>query len=119
MRISDWSSDVCSSDLSPQHSSAQSGRSRISVGPEPSGLNPSGGIICGADTTGAGNASARPNGMRRIDSRPTMGADRKSVVEGKMVSVRLDLGGRRILNTKNLRPSIVNHLEFHQQHQNT
>src|SRR3546814_20536493 len=28
-------------------------------------------------------------------------ADRKSVVEGKSVSVRVDLGGRRIINKKN------------------
>src|SRR3546814_16137488 len=31
--------------------------------------------------------------------------DRKSVVQGKRVSVRVDLGGRRIINTKNLKNS--------------
>src|SRR3546814_13629178 len=30
--------------------------------------------------------------------------DRKSVVSGKSVSVRVDLGGRRIIKTKNLEP---------------
>src|SRR3546814_12597193 len=32
---------------------------------------------------------------------PLCAADRKSVVEGKRVSVRLDLGGRRIIKKKN------------------
>src|SRR3546814_11717445 len=32
-----------------------------------------------------------------------VGSDRRSVVEGKSVSVRLDLGGRRIINKKILK----------------
>src|SRR3546814_20310472 len=70
MRISDWSSDVCSSDLP------------FFVGP-----------------------------VRRVRGalphptcQPAVGwcaGDRKSVVEGKSVSVRVDLGGRRIIKKKN------------------
>src|SRR3546814_20371080 len=82
MRISDWSSDVCSSDLVPATRRAQCGsgsarrrlraRVRRPACPRPSGAR-------------AGRASA-PHGRRR---------DRKSVVEGKSVSARVDLGGRR------------------------
>src|SRR3546814_16830449 len=39
---------------------------------------------------------------------PIIHADRKSVVQGKSVSVSVDLGGRRILNKEN---SLLNRLE--------
>src|SRR3546814_17147016 len=90
MRISDWSSDVCSSDLLPplrvaglleaargalaQLSDAEMLVTRLEAYPE-------------RDTAFA---------MARATSR-----DRKSVVEGKGVSVRVDLGGRRIIKKKN------------------
>src|SRR3546814_15767776 len=48
-----------------------------------------------ATTTGA--ASARPT---RATSTAFSCRDRKSVVEGKSVSVRVDLGGRRIIKKK-------------------
>src|SRR3546814_11965696 len=35
------------------------------------------------------------------EARPMVQLDRKSVVSGKSVSVRVDLGGRRIMKTKN------------------
>src|SRR3546814_17231852 len=47
---------------------------------------------------GAG-ASRHPHG-RGADCRRGLSRDRKSVVSGKGVSVRFDLGGRRILKTK-------------------
>src|SRR3546814_17348790 len=89
MRISDWSSDVCSSDLryygevTLRESFARSMNSvavRLTqkVGPK----------------TVA--ATARRLGITS-ELRPT---DRKSVVSGKSGSVRVDLGGRRIINKK-------------------
>src|SRR3546814_19764414 len=71
VRISDWSSDVCSSDLSASSS--------------------------------ARRHSAMPT-CRRPWSRPTTkpnSSERKSVVEGKSVSVRVDLVGRRIIKSTN------------------
>src|SRR3546814_18271630 len=76
MRISDWSSDVCSSDL--RASGLLEGRvARVPEGRRrgPADLHP-------------GLAGGEP------------GADRKSVVSGTSVSVRVDLGGRRIIKTK-------------------
>src|SRR3546814_8566353 len=66
MRISDWSSDVCSSDLL-EHPV-----------PDPA--------LC-------------PAAEAPVHILPV--ADRKSVVSGKSVSVRVDLGGRRIIKKKN------------------
>src|SRR3546814_14254001 len=82
MRISDWSSDVCSSDLA-----------------------------CAGGLGGIEQDVVEPAAMYRVDhfvviaytagqgARAELG-DRKSVVEGKSVSVRVDLGGRRILTQK-------------------
>src|SRR3546814_17383890 len=70
MRISDWSSDVCSSDLIASRAAA---RCRDAAG---------------------GNAAGR-GWCSTIQ-----GIDRKSVVKGKSVSVRVDLGGRRIIKKK-------------------
>src|SRR3546814_11560634 len=83
MRISDWSSDVCSSDLRrPPRSASQSCsrnvRAKLSGPPETA-----------AATAGRGSKGAS-----------AAMADRKSVVEGKSVSVRVDLGGRRIFKKK-------------------
>src|SRR3546814_16398491 len=83
MRISDWSSDVCSSDLGHQrHPGRRSRRTQARHG----GRRP------------------RPLPDRRYRARrrriPRIAADRKSVVEGKSVSVRVDLGGRRIIKKK-------------------
>src|SRR3546814_20288328 len=93
MRISDWSSDVCSSDLAarrllPLRRGAVLGR-RLRAGalfalplldlPQDSGRR----RVC--DQSGG-------------EGRHT---DRKSVGEGKSVSVRVDLGGRRKLKKKN------------------
>src|SRR3546814_17396088 len=71
MRISDWSSDVCSSDL---HGGIDPAIESIR---EIIGLNPVG----------------------HLDNL-LVGEDRKSVVKGKSVSVRVDLGGRGIITKK-------------------
>src|SRR3546814_10571239 len=73
MRISDWSSDVCSSDLTIR---ARSG---------PFDMDPA--------------AKDRIESIGDIDL-DSIKRDRKSVVEGKSVSVRVDLGGRRIIKKK-------------------
>src|SRR3546814_13069081 len=103
MRISDWSSDVCSSDLAHQQVGV------VAVG-----------VLVRDEAVAGGFAE-----NRRIGDAPYLGArhfqhvvpaavevqrihlpgaqgleDRKSVVSGKSVSVRVDLGGRRILNKK-------------------
>src|SRR3546814_16800684 len=79
MRISDWSSDVCSSDLSV-HIAAHS-----------------------LGTIVAQHFAVKH--ANRVRSLALFGPflappDRKSVVEGKSVSVRVDLGGRRIIKKK-------------------
>src|SRR3546814_14857226 len=95
MRISDWSSDVCSSDLV-----ADDGTSPADGGAEP--------IRKGAGVP----PRRRPGGPRAVPrlrrllrpgpaGRPQDAEDRKSVVSGKSVSVRVDLGGRRIIKKKN------------------
>src|SRR3546814_21191520 len=102
MRISDWSSDVCSSDLSGAvaHASRQ--------------------VLCAAAIAAAVQAVADDVGPRPLlpdrpllprrgsARRPPAGIhaarrrkDRKSVVSGKSVSVRVDIGGRRIIKKKN------------------
>src|SRR3546814_13862608 len=106
MRISDWSSDVCSSDLV---------MARLAV------VHGAGGRVGGAERrVGAARAHGAPQQAQahsltgvQIKARPLgvlYGApflghfrrdgiaelDRKSVVWGKRVSVRLYLGGRRL-----------------------
>src|SRR3546814_13498366 len=99
MRISDWSSDVCSSDLPHQqrHRRQWIGErhwfGRFALG----GLNREmimRGVLAGLARSEAGAVA------------PTVALslfgliDRKSVVEGKSVSVRVDLGGCRIIKKK-------------------
>src|SRR3546814_11206672 len=86
MRIRDWSSDLCSSDLHDRaglrldlaghrhHRAGRSGLDYPAGGPEP--------------VRGAEPAQERQHGR---------GQDRKSVVEGKSVSVRVDPSGRRVI----------------------
>src|SRR3546814_20088761 len=131
MRISDWSSDVCSSDLAPSSCC-------------PLNLTPSGSYIHGPESntlSGASGTTAAtavvpqlmqesvppvtcPSVVQKSSFAPpaesispssstapvpsqarhvVVGAsstDRKSVVSGKSVSVRVDLGGCRIINNK-------------------
>src|SRR3546814_16461693 len=93
MRISDWSSDVC---LPICHRAAQ----RIGDGERADDsreIEAEQHEALQADARAA-DAAIRDEGGddQRIDGQP----DRKSVVEGKSVSVRVDLGGRRIIKNK-------------------
>src|SRR3546814_12582143 len=87
MRISDWSSDVCSSDLHEGAGhTADIGHGEIS---EQAGRQ---------DEMAEGVAEDAPfAGQRAVHQQQP---DRKSVVSGKRVSVRVDLGGRRIIKKK-------------------
>src|SRR3546814_12765711 len=82
MRISDWSSDFCSSDLFPHAESRSRYRSRTSRQTLKGRTAPS--------------AERRSKGPRPYGRSP----DRKSVVQGKRESVRVDIGGRRIIKKK-------------------
>src|SRR3546814_12184155 len=93
MRISDWSSDVCSSDL---------GRHQRSITSRSTGSN----LPAISPFSLARNAPIAPPSPTISQIAPSDSAlaasrrDRKSVVSGKSVSVRVDLGGRRIIKKK-------------------
>src|SRR3546814_15409591 len=99
MRISDWSSDVCSSDLLLM----------ICVGYEEFGQAIRAASI---EAVHRGNrldpTAHTPSGhendqVYRFGDQPLRHIDRKSVVLGKSVSVRVDLGGRSIIKKKHQR----------------
>src|SRR3546814_20715156 len=96
MRISDWSSDVCSSDLSNKNGFARRFRrgNEGSVGRYHARSH--GAVALLLSDRRAFHAIARGSASGLRGTR----ADRKSVVEGKSVSVRVDLGGRRIIKKK-------------------
>src|SRR3546814_15396004 len=107
MRISDWSSDVCSSDLAIARHEINAWfrnrwrryvaiQARSHTSSNPTGLRGQG-RGGGAQCDGRG----RLGGGRRnpADRRLVLG-ERKGVVKGKRVSVRVDLGGRRFMKTK-------------------
>src|SRR3546814_15946894 len=97
MRISDWSSDVCSSDLK-----GLEGRERRQALAHARHIRPifAAGKPCRG---GRGHGAAVTSQAFRVDAVAEAGrrqGDRKSVVSGKSGSVRVDLGGRRILKIK-------------------
>src|SRR3546814_13795891 len=89
MHISDWSSDVCSSDLGLSDGRSRSGADQM--GPHRSAA---------PDAVGGAGAEILVRGGQPVRGAGRSRADRKSVVEGQSVSVRVDLGGRRIMNKK-------------------
>src|SRR3546814_15643788 len=115
MRISDWSSDVCSSDLrlAGDWTGAQSGGLRQIAGADAGKLGhlvhatnsftalalPSAGCGPGADRANCARAAACAI-LRTSPREPAPAVDRKSVGSGKSVSVRVDLGGRWIIKKK-------------------
>src|SRR3546814_20735513 len=108
MRISDWSSDVCSSDLCFFH--IQGRQDRVSNAARASGSD------CrqiardwpaayrrsnNAGPTGLENCRSCPPAARARRLRCNAALpDRKSIVEGKRGAVRVVLGGRRIMKKK-------------------
>src|SRR3546814_18789572 len=104
MRISDWSSDVCSSDLRPANQSLKPTFTRIRyVHAAYLQCYAASGLLTWcqlprllSDCRHAGRSMRAPLHARHSAGvlRPL---DRKSVVSGKSVSVRLDIGGSRII----------------------
>src|SRR3546814_14141651 len=106
MRISDWSSDVCSSDL--QHAQlvgdlGVGGVDRLVLADDAADL---GGEVAGAllqhrivEHLAWLDSECRRSQQQRQDEKQAP-QDRKSVVEGKSVSVRVDRGGRRNIKKK-------------------
>src|SRR3546814_12303440 len=117
MRISDWSSDECSSylfrSLNLCHrerlatQSQDAFRQWVPESPLTTCIARDGNFDQSADNVYAlvQTAAARVDEIKNYD----VGADRKSVVSGKSVSVRVDLGGRRIINKKNRTMTIERH----------
>src|SRR3546814_19809153 len=99
MRISDWSSDVCSSDLGRE---IEEGQERLAVLYQAFGglgiLDP---VFLDEDLDGG----FRRRPVRCVEHLAQIVLDRKSVVSGKSVSVRVDIGGRRII--KNKKPALL------------
>src|SRR3546814_15017499 len=118
MRISDWSSDVCSSDLADERRCATRLHSRARRSAEPARrmARPGGqralGQFLPEHRRDARSRLCPPAPRRRHrlsdrgggadPRRPRRGpaAARKSAVSGKRGSVRVDLGGRRIIKKK-------------------
>src|SRR3546814_19524044 len=116
MRISDWSSDVCSSDLpaadiarrEPAAFLGAHGHDRDVAPQLDSGIyQPGNGGKPGDDTGSAIKVAAPGDGIhvRSDDHHVLLGVrsgkrDRKSVVWGKSVSERVDFGGRAIITKK-------------------
>src|SRR3546814_12588485 len=97
MRISDWSSDVCSSELRGRRTAVRLtlGRRRGLLRLLEERIVVLGRLAGRRLVVAPGGSASRTTGARNGS-----GADRKSVVSGKRVSVRVDLGGRRIIKNK-------------------
>src|SRR3546814_13102217 len=119
MRISDWSSDVCSSDLEYEVRTVDANNRDEIARIHPWGRVPA--LVLGSGTVLTETVAILFHVADRVPARhllPPSGSaarvqalsfltllassvqDRKSVVEVKSVSVRLDLGGRRIYKKK-------------------
>src|SRR3546814_17058136 len=101
MRISDWSSDVCSSDLLGHRADAHAERRVAHVKME-------------SEHHGHGGGDDE-QAQRGDDHAAAVEEDRRCDVLGKSVSVRVDLGGRRIIKNqsqKYIRMPLQSHLNF-------
>src|SRR3546814_15967655 len=88
MRISDWSSDVCSSDLDREGR----GRELVAVVAHEGGT-----LVFGVEVVAEFGVVVHDRGSGEVGNHNLSGGDRKSVVYGKSVSVRVDPGGRCII----------------------
>src|SRR3546814_14427869 len=101
MRISDWSSDVCSSDLGGLHLPG-GGDTFLSAIYVDNLVDVIVSALSAQDVAARAFYLADPEVLhvRELFRMWSEAADRKSVVSGKSVSVRVDLGGRRIIKNK-------------------
>src|SRR3546814_20484024 len=97
MRISDWSSDVCSSDLRVHDRPAQI---VVELARELKQSKKRKDEIQKEQAENQKKNDKRREKLAALGLPDTGEKDRKSVVSGKSVSVRVDLGGRRIIKKK-------------------
>src|SRR3546814_15850201 len=97
VRISDWSSDVCSSDLVLPRAAALRGRGEGADPPQLGLGGAPGQPFPGPACDRAGPAGALAAVARRPPPGAAGGRDRKCVVKGQSVSRRGGLGGRRTI----------------------
>src|SRR3546814_14580987 len=104
MRISDWSSDVCSSDLSSVRRFPERARSAAKCLCLRGGFSSPSRSLQGPPILGRVEMQGLPeNGSVENGDATDIGPgriDRKSVVQGKSVSGRVVLAGRPIVNKK-------------------
>src|SRR3546814_12723306 len=110
MRISDWSSDVCSSDLRSLMTDFKPALLALADGSVFKGVSIGsdgqtvGEVVFNTAMTGYQEILTDPSYREQIVTLtyPHIGnvGERKSVVRGKSVSVRVDLGGSRVLKKK-------------------
>src|SRR3546814_17701407 len=95
MRISDWSSDVCSSDLRRRRQGFGLGAGRAqAISVQQGRAVQRAGKVLQDEPTGTGNGRRSVFLAEGVVEEPRQTVlDRRSVVEGKSVSVRVDLGG--------------------------
>src|SRR3546814_9385788 len=98
-RISDWSADVCSSDLVNRSTDDYVDNAAIE---EPIDDPKPGLRTLGYGCTQAALLRAAAPSEADTIKYTLLEGDRKSVVKGKSVSVRVDLGGSRIIKTKKI-----------------
>src|SRR3546814_20976213 len=93
MRISDWRSDVCSSDLQVRREPTRLEHVSLT-----GGFAKAGGVtLTIAPELGARQLELVSDNAGGVLHFIGLTKDRQRVVEGKSVSVRVDLGGRRII----------------------
>src|SRR3546814_18096096 len=110
MRISDWSSDVCSSDLLRQVIHDLFAALAAGATPAAADLQALDAALAGILPHQHLTSTAQGFAWRWDET------DRKSVVTGKSVSVRVDLGGRRILKKKKTDNHNIMRTTYNKQH---
>src|SRR3546814_12858839 len=105
MRISDWSSDVCSSDLFHPRGLVRQQRAQggqLGAFRQPPHARQVGAVVAVDEDQAVMLGGRRQQARRAIDgdAGARRAGDRKSVVSGTSVSVRVARGGRRIIKTK-------------------
>src|SRR3546814_11550842 len=111
MRISDWSSDVCSSDLAEKHRGLLADGDHVDLDalvlplPDLAQQLAEQVVVEAAGEAAVGRHAQVADPLRVLALDHVRMAvigigDRKSVVSGKSVSVRVDVGGRRVIKKK-------------------